>query len=338
MSSTSSASTRTSTKLTSDGYGSAPTATSASVRYSRASATSRRRARTHVVAHAQRRAPGGERHAVHVERLIHGAEVSGERPVGDRAAEAKPGEAEELREAAQDDQRPPVDDVPLTPEPPIGREEVHVGLVGDDHTPLGQRIEEHLPFPTLERGSGRIVRIADPDELRVHFACLRDQRLEIDATCAHRRFVHDGATRDGDHSVEVEGEGRLNHGVARLQKGRRDRSDERLRTVPWHDTARGHPERVSDVCPEVVVRLDRVARDVRQLAPERVEHAGQRPERALVPVELGCLLVRGQHPDRPDGRLDVQRLERAHSGSNELAPVDHLLRRRAASGRRARPS
>ena len=193
--------------------------------------------RTNLVADAQRRSPGGERHAVHVERLIHDAEVSSERLVGDRAAEAKPGEAEELREAAQRDQRLPVDDVTLAPELPFGREEVHVGLVDDDHTPLGQRFEERLPLATLLRRSGRIVRIADPDELRVHLACLREQHLEVDAARAHRRLVDDGASRDGDHPVEVEGDGRLNHGVARLQKRRRDRADERLRAVPRHDAA-----------------------------------------------------------------------------------------------------
>src|SRR4029079_12835675 len=85
--------------------------------------------RTNLVAHTQRRAPGSERHAIHVERLVHRADVFTDLFVGDRAAETKPREAAELREAAQHDQRLPVDDVSLAPEPALPPAEGRIGLL-----------------------------------------------------------------------------------------------------------------------------------------------------------------------------------------------------------------
>ena len=66
-----------------------------------------------------------------------------------------------------------------------------------------------------------------------------------------------------------------------------------------------------------------------------------RAEEILVPVELGRLLTAAERPDGSDRRLDVERLEVAHSRDDETAPVRHSVRRarrRAGSDRRARPA
>ena len=56
------------------------------------------------------------------------------------------------------------------------------------------------------------------------------------------RLVHDGATRGRDHPVEIERDRREDDVLARLQEGRRDRADERLRAVRRHDEPWSHPE------------------------------------------------------------------------------------------------
>ena len=213
-SATSSTSTRASTKLVAEGSGSKPTA--------RSSSDEQHPHRSHLVAPrvdrvagAQARAARGQRRAVHVERLFEQVEVRHERLVDERVAEPQPGEPIELGEAAQDDHAPALHDVELAADAAIRRDEVGVRLVDDGDAAPGQGLEETLPFVRLERGAGRVVRVADPDDARIHLPRGLGESIEIDRELSHRHAMDRRTAGRRDLRVQAVREGRHHDVLAR---------------------------------------------------------------------------------------------------------------------------
>ena len=108
---------------------------------------------------------GRLRERVHAERLADRVDGLAELGRPDRVADPQAGQAEVLRERAQQDQvrerLPQVDGVLRV----VAGLEVDVGLVEDHDRVLRHPLEERADLRRRDVGSGRVVRVADDDEL-----------------------------------------------------------------------------------------------------------------------------------------------------------------------------
>ena len=129
--------------------------------------------------------------------------------VGEQVAEAQPGEPEDLRERAQDHDAAAVGDVLLAAHALERGDVVHVRLVGDHDAVGADRVEERAPLRRLEAQAGRVVRVADPDELRVGRADRGGDRLEVEAQLG-RVHALDARARDAAR-LRVQAVGRRGH-------------------------------------------------------------------------------------------------------------------------------
>ena len=122
----------------------------------------------------------GERGAVDVERLLDDVE-EGRRAdsLHDGVAERRPGEPEDLRERAQDDDRAARLDVLLASSRSCGIDVLDVGLVDDDGAAVGDGGEQRSHSSAREQRAGGVVRVAEPDQPGVVLARGRGERLDV---------------------------------------------------------------------------------------------------------------------------------------------------------------
>ena len=235
-SATSSTPTSARTKFASDGNVSRPRRASPSASTVAGREFSRRRSSTSSGL-LQARAAGCERRPVHVEGLLHDVEVGRQRLVRERVPEAKPGQSEDLREGAQEEDRA---GRPRRPVPGGAAARAR----RTPRTPRRRRrrsgpgaVEEALPLAPVGERPRRVVRVAEPDQPGVVRAAAATASMSwrwsragtLDDLCAGRR---------ADLRVEPVRRHRDDDRVPRLEERVRDADDERLDPVSRHD-ARG---------------------------------------------------------------------------------------------------
>ena len=272
----------------------------------RASATSARRRSTNPGTATAAR-PGGQRDAVHVERLLHDVQQVGDARVGDAVAQPQPGQAEDLRERADHDHRPPGADVG----DPVGRAAAGSAksMYASSATTTqssGQLVQERRPAVGRDQVAGRVVGVAQPDEPRAA-APGRRRRLRPGRSRARRRI-------DRRH---LRAAGRAHLGVQAVGHPRDDDACARDRRTPSRSCrsatgrrGRGSPSPAARPASRPPRRGSR-----RTPAPGRAARAPARPRRRPAPP--------GGGPNRSSFQL---------SGSSSVSPWRSLSASRVSPG------
>ena len=130
-----------------------------------------------------RRVLGG---LVDVERVSHLADRLDDLGRADAVADAKPGEPVDLRERAQDEGAPAGLDRLLDPVGVVLRLDVlEVRLVEDGEHVLRHALEVRLDLAPADHRAGRVVRVAEVDDLRAR-ADLAEDRVDVVAVVRER--------------------------------------------------------------------------------------------------------------------------------------------------------
>ena len=143
----------------------------------------------------------------------------------DPVADAQAGEPVDLREGAQHDQPPALADE-LDPVEVVGVVDVlEVGLVEDAEHVRGQPVEEREQLVAAVRGAGRVVRMADVDELRA-LPDRVEQRVEVVGVVAQRHRPRHAAELRGEEDVAREGGPAADDLVAGVESRLREQVDD----------------------------------------------------------------------------------------------------------------
>src|SRR5581483_2173839 len=236
-----------------------------------------------VVQARERRHLGGRRH---VERPAYFRQRRAHVARADGVTDPQPGEAVDLRERAQHDDAAARLQVPLDRIRVVGPVDVlEVRLVDDRHDVLGHALEERVDLAGRVHRAGRVVRLADVDELRAR----RDrgeQGVEVVRVVAQRDGVDGRALLRGVDHVAGEGRPAADDLVAGIERRLAEHVDAAVgagadRDLVHRDAVAGGERLVQPVRAAVRVPVQALGR-----AGERLASGRERPERALVRGEL----------------------------------------------------
>src|SRR5581483_78004 len=243
--------------------------------------------------------------------------------VRDRVGKPEPGEAEELREAPQQDHGPPLADVALAGDEQLRRGVLAVRLVDDHRAALRKRVEERAPLVLADQRAGRVVRIADPDEPGSGRLYCVGEGGEVDPELAQRHPADPRAA--GGRHLGVEPVGRTRHDdlVAAIEERAGHRRDECLHAVGRHDPLGRNSEPGRDRVAEVVVALLRVGPRVLELGCGRLARPRIRLEEALVPVQLRERVEAVDCPQLADACAGAVGLDPDERRAYQATPIGH---------------
>ena len=164
-------------------------------------------------------------------------------------------------------------------------DELVVGLVEDSEDVVGDGGEVAVHLLAGDHRSGRVVRVAQVDELRP-VSDRAEDRLDVVAVVGQRNRDRDRAHPDRGQRVDGEGRPAVDDLVARVEGDEREVGDDPVGTGGHGDEARVDAVLVRERADQQIGAPVRVVVQLGQAALDRLDCLRERPEVALVGAEL----------------------------------------------------
>src|SRR5207237_3851880 len=201
---------------------------------------------------------------------------------------------------------------------------LEVRLVENAEDVSRQPVEEGEQVLASVRRSGRVVRIADVDELRPR-PDRGEEAVEVIGVVAERNASRLGAELRGSENVAREGRPAADDLVARVERRLREQVDDPVGASADHELLEGDPVSLGELRPERPDAAVRVAVELERRTRHRLERPRERRVRALVRGKLDDVL----QPELPLHRLDrlarLVRHEAVDRGAEEACHLRALL-------------